>query len=147
MMTVKITSKLIVQVIAALTLTIIVLFFIHNKVEAGVSTYISIPTISLSCPIKKYNTHVFELTRRGDSVVYPNYDLLYLKSGLQHWVYILTGTILITLFMQIKIQFVSEPIFKSKSTDSEGNNSKSLETIVVIISIIGGAFLIYTLWK
>lgn len=127
---VKISTKLIIQVIFAFLLMVIILFKIHYNVESSFSSnFNTIPTITLDCPLKSI-FHRFELTKYPDGVEAPQFNKLYFQSGISHWLYLLLGTILFTLIFQVKLEI--EPIRKIK----ESINDKLTQNLLFIAFII-----------
>lgn len=148
---VKISTKLIIQVIVAFILSVIILFFIHYKVDAGYDGFSVFPNMNLDCPLNQYNlfnkyhSHVFYLSQTPNGVEFPNYKKMYFLAGISHWGYLLIGTLILTLLFQIKIKLEVEPINKANEFINNGKPSKTLELFVIILIILAGFYLIYAL--
>ncbi|MDP1844064.1 MAG: hypothetical protein Q8K64_11625 [Sediminibacterium sp.] len=141
---VKISTKLIIQVLVAFLVMVVILFIIHYKVEAGFMAQTNtIGIMIVDCPLNGFEKHRFEIGHDNLRITeFPNYNLLYFKSGISHRLYLLLGTILFTFLFQIKIKLEIEPIRKIK----ESINDKLLETLVffglIIITTMAFALLI-----
>ncbi len=149
-MTIKISSKLIIQLVVAFLLLVISLFLIHFKEDAHFSKdpFFSTVTMSLKCPLGNTNSHTFEIqTKDYQGFLPPFYNITYFKSyfssGISHWGYLLIGIIAFTLLFQIKFEI--EPLNKANDFINNGQSSKTLEFFVIILIMLAGIYFVYTL--
>lgn len=143
-MVIKISTKLVYQILIALAITSFILFKVHDNGSAGFrATSNSSGNIQVVCPLPETFYHYFDIVRNPKTgIMFPDYKLLYFKSGISHWGYLIIGTIILTLFFQIKFEF--ELLNELKEFITNGKRSRALEFLFVLIAFLSVLYFLYT---